>query len=252
MSTIDWSKVKFRASSWGNLMTEPRTKSDADEFGLGATCQKELIKVYNLLRYGRKKDLVLKQMEKGIMVEPESIQLFSALEGRLYFKNEQPLENDFFTGHPDIYTGNNILSAEEVNDIKSSWELDTFTPKLIEKPDKGYEAQLNVYYDLTGAKSGNLVYALVSAPIGIVESEKRKLLYSMNVISEESPEYVTAAAELEKMLVFDDIPPEERCIKIPVPRNNELIQKMKDKVPVLRGWLAWFHEKHMGLYPKTN
>lgn len=252
MREINWQTVKFRASSWGNLLAEAKSKADADQFGLGLTCQKELVKVYNMVMYGRKKDLVMKQMEKGIMVEPESIQLFSMLEGKMYFKNQEPLENEFFTGHPDIFTGESIFNAEEVSDIKSSWELDTFMPKLIETADKGYERQLNVYYDLTNAKSGNLAYTLVSAPQGIVESEKRKLLYNMNVISEESPEYIKAAMELERNLVFEDIPPQERVIKIPVPRNDELIQKMKDKVPVLRNWLQWFHETHMGLYPKTN
>ncbi len=32
--------------------------------------------------------------------------------------------------------------------------------------------------------------------------------------------------KVEKMMVFDDIPPQERVIKIPVPRNEDLIQKI--------------------------
>lgn len=242
---MDFSKVKFRASSWGNLLTESKDKK-----GLGLVCQKELIKIYNMEMYGRKKDITTKQMDKGTQVEPESIQLVSKVEGKLYFKNEQRLENDFFTGHLDIYAGESVFNAEEVNDIKSSWELDTFTPKLIETADKGYEAQLNVYYDLTNAPGGNLFYCLVSAPFGIVESEKKKLLWSMDVISEESPEFILAAAELERLMVFEDIDYRERVIKIPVPRNDELIAKMKSKVPIFRQWLADFHEKHMSQYPK--
>lgn len=245
---IDWNTVRFRASSWGNLLSEPQTKAAKEAGELSVTCQKELIKIYNLIKYGRKKDLVTKQMEKGTMVEGDSITLFSTLEGKLYYKNDVELENEWFTGHPDIFSGETIQNAEEVNDIKSSWELDTFTPKLIEKLDAGYEAQLNVYYSLTGAKYGHLVYCLVSAPMNMVLEAQKRLLYSMDVISEESPDFQKAAAEVERMMVFDDIPPQERVIKIPVPRNDELIQKMKDKVPILRQWLADFEKKHLSQY----
>ena len=43
--SIDWSKTKFRASSWGNLLTEPLSKEDKAAGVLSVTCQKELIKI---------------------------------------------------------------------------------------------------------------------------------------------------------------------------------------------------------------
>jgi hypothetical protein len=190
-------------------------------------------------------------MDKGIQGEPESIQLLSLVEGEFFFKNEEKMENEWFTGHPDL-----ILNKEdgtlEVWDIKTSWEMDSFMPKLIETPDKGYEAQLNVYYSLLGAQGGAIAYCLTSAPQSILEAEKRKLLFSMNVATEFSPEYVLASQELEKLMVFEDIPPEERVIVQRVPKNDELIQKMKDKVPILRQWLSDFHKKHINQYPKTE
>src|ERR1700743_400531 len=151
---MDWSKIKFRASSWGNLMTEPRKKEDKEAGKLSVTCQKELIKIYNLVKYGRKKDIVIKQMTKGTVCEPESITLFSRVEKKLFIKNQEPLENEWFTGHPDIYVGEDIRHATEVHDIKSPWELDTFMPVLVDDIDDGYDYQLQVYYDLTGAKEG--------------------------------------------------------------------------------------------------
>ena len=241
--------TKFRASSWGNLLTEPRTKSEG---ALSITCQKELIKIYNREMYGRVKDITTKQMDKGIQQEPESIKLLSKVEGQFFYKNENNLENEYFTGTPDLFLLNEENQVDECYDIKTSWEIDSFMPKLIEAPDKGYEAQLNCYYDLTGADSGALVYCLVSAPINIVESEKKALLWRMNVVSEIAPEYLKASSELEKLLIYDDIDYRERVIIQKVPRNEELIQKMKDKVPVLREWLQNFHTKHMNLYPKTE
>ncbi len=243
---IKWDEIKFRASSWGNLLAESKVKGEA----IGKTCAAELIKIYCQEVYGRKKDITTKQMDKGKQVEPESISLLSVVEGEMYYKNEDQLENEWFSGHPDIFIGESIQKAELVGDIKSSWSLDTFMPNLIEEADKAYVAQLNCYYDLTGASGGFLAYCLVSAPANILESEKRSLLFKMNVISEFSPEYIKAAEELEKLMVFEDIDPRERVIKIPVPRNDELIEKMKQKVPVMRDWLKNFHEKHTNLYPK--
>lgn len=250
---FDFSTTKFRASSWGNLLTEPKTKEEKAAGILSVTAQKELIKIYNQVIYGRKKDLVTKQMEKGILVEPESIKLFSMVEGELFFKNEEKLENDFFTGHPDVHNNDSIFTATQVHDVKSSWDIDTFMPKLIEGLDKCYEAQLNVYFDLVPtATSGSIAYCLVSAPENMVLDAQRKLLTSMDVVSEESPDFKKAAIELQKMMIYDDIDPRERVIKIPVQKNEELIQKMKDKVPILRTWLQKFHEKHMNLYPKEE
>lgn len=248
---IDWQKTKFRASSWGNLLTEPVTKAAKEAGELSITCQKELIKIYNMVKYNRRKDITTAAMEKGKQVQTEGIKLYSLVEGELYAENFEQLENDFFTGKPDMYLGDRIYKAKKVDDLKNCWELDTFTPKLIEEADKGHTAQLNVYFDLTGAKEGAIVYALLNCPDNILEGEKRKLLYQMNVISEISPEYLEAAAELERNLTFPDIDYREKIIKAPVQRDEELIQKMKDKVPVLRNWLQDFNDKHMALYPKS-
>lgn len=247
--TIDWNKVKFRASSWGNLMTEPQSKEDKTKGELSATAKKELIKIYNLLRYERKKEVVTSKMDKGIQAEPESITLFSRVEKKFYIKNEEQLENEWATGCPDIFEGKSILKATEVWDIKSRWELDSFMPKLMEKADKGEEYQLQCYFSLTGAQYGGIANTLVDCPINILMDEKRKLLYSMNVATEESPDYLRAAEELERLLTFPDIDYRERVIKQPIERNDEIIEKMKARVPIFRQWLADFEKKHMNLYP---
>jgi len=243
---IDWNIVKFRASSWGNLLAESKDKATP----VGKTCAAELIKIYNQVKYGRKKDITTKQMNKGKLGEEDGITLVCRVEKQLYVKNQEQLENEWFTGHPDIFLGESIQKAKQVHDIKCSWELDTFTSKLIESVDKAYEAQLNVYYSLTGAESGSLMYCLVSAPQQIVEQEKRSLLWKMDVSTELNPDYIEAAKELEHLMIFEDIPIQERLIKIPVPRDEKLIEKMKAKVPLFREWLSNFEKKHTSLYPK--
>jgi hypothetical protein len=136
MSTIDWNKVRFRASSWGNLLTEPQSKADREAGVLSKTCQSELIKIYNLLKYGRKRDITTKQMEKGKLAEEESIALLCQVDNKMYYKNEDRLSNEFFDGLPDIYSGKSLSEADTVDDIKTSWDLDTFMPKLLSEPDE--------------------------------------------------------------------------------------------------------------------
>jgi len=250
MKKIDWNQIKFRASSWGNLMTEPQSKADKEAGRLSKTCQKELIKIYCQEIYGRKKDITTSQMEKGTQAEPESIELFNLVEGKNFEKNEEELENEWAKGHVDIYEGSEVRKAISVWDIKTRWQLDSFMPKLVEDVDTGEELQLQVYFALTGATYGGIANTLVDCPINILEQEKLKLLYSMNVATEFAPEYIQAAAELEKLLTFPDIDYRERVIKQEVKRDDEIIEKMKAKVPRMRQWLADFEKKHMNLYPK--
>lgn len=243
---IDWNLIRFRASSWGNLLAESKTKGEP----IGATCAKELVKIYAQEVYGRRKEIVTAAMEKGKMLQANGIAMVSVLEGELYTENDEQLENEWFSGKPDMFTGESITNATKVGELKNSWELESFLPKLMEKPDASHTAQLNVYYSLSGAQEGALFYTLQSCPHGILESEKRRLLYQMDVATELNPEYVKAAEQLEKLLTFPDIDIQERCIKIPVPRDEELISKMRAKVPVMREWLHNFHKKHLSQYPK--
>lgn len=237
---IDWQKTKFRASSWGNLMTEPRSKSEGQ---LSKTCQKELIKIYNWVKYGRKKQIVTRQMIKGIKQEPESITLFSRVEKKLFYKNEIELSNETKTGHPDIFEGETIYTATEIHDIKSSWEMDTFTPKAVEELDAGYDYQLQTYFELVPtAKKGSISYCLVDAPEELIQDELKRLQFDMNIIWDQDPVYLVAAAEIIKNMTFKDIPIEECVIKISVERDDSKIAKMNVKVPLLRDWLKWFDD----------
>lgn len=252
MNKIDWNQIKFRASSWGNLMTDPQSKADKDAGRLSKTCQKELIKIYCQEVYGRKKDITTNKMLKGTEGEEDSITLFSRVEKVFFKKNEEPLENDVFKGHLDVFEGEEIRKATSVWDLKTRWELETFMPKLVEEVDTSEYLQLQVYFDLSGAQYGGIANTLIDCPLSILEDEKRRLLFSMNVATDLSPEYLEAAAELEKRLTFPDIDYRERVIKQIVHRDDEIIEKMRAKAPRMREWLHDFHKKHMSHYPKPS
>jgi hypothetical protein len=235
----DFSKTLIRCSSLGAILTEPQSKEAKLAGELSATAKKELIKTYIREVYDREKDITTKQMEKGIVNEDQGIGMLSKYLQEPLIKNQERFSNDWVCGHPDIITG------DMVYDTKLSYDLWTFLPNVTDTLDKGYILQLQGYMWLTGRKSGAVAYVLTDCPTHIIEQEKRWLLNRMNVISEESPDYIEAAAGLEINLIYPDIPLNERILIIPVAHDEEIIEKIKQRVTKCREYLQEFSQKHL-------
>ena len=235
---MEFSKTLFRSSSIGYLMTEPQTKSDKEAGLLSKTAQKHLLEVYITEKYGRKRDIQTKQMRKGIEVEDESINLLSLYLKKPFSKNQDRFTNDYISGHPDIID-------EGIIDIKSSYDLWTFLGNLPDKLDSLYYWQMQSYMWLTGKQKATIAYCLVNTPYSIIEQEKYYLLKNMDVISEESPEYVKEAMKLELNMKFDDIDIEERILMYSIDRNEDDILRIQHRVEKAREFLSEIEEKHL-------
>jgi hypothetical protein len=236
---INFSETLIRASSVGYLMTDPQSKADKEAGMLSKTAQRHLLDVYIAEKYGRKRDIQTKQMKKGIEVEDQSIELLNKYWGTSYSKNQDRYTNGFITGHPDI------LDSGKVVDIKSSYDLWTFLGNLPDKLDSLYYWQLMSYMWLTGATKGYIAYCLSNTPFGIVEQEKRYLLNRMDVISEESPEYLKEANKLEFNMTFDDIDIAERVLVFTVERNEDDIVRIQNRVEKAREFLHEIELTHL-------
>lgn len=236
---INFSETLIRASSVGYLMVDPQSKADKEAGLLSKTAQRHLLDVYIAEKYGRKRDIQTKQMKKGVEVEDESILLLNKYWNTNYEKNQDRYTNGFITGHPDI------LDKDRVVDIKSSYDLWTFLGNLPDKLDNLYYWQLMSYMWLTGATKGHIAYCLSNTPFGIVEQEKRYLLNRMDVISEESPEYVKEAMRLEFNMTFDDIDVSERVLIYTVDRNEDDIVRIQNKVERAREYLHEIELTHL-------
>lgn len=236
---MDWNNVRFRSSAIGYLLTEPQSQVDKDAGNLSKTAKKYLLEVYIAEKYNRKKDIQTKQMKKGIEVEGDSIDLLSLYFKKPFSKNEERFNNDFITGMPDVIDGNHII------DIKSSYDLWTFLGNIPDKLDSLYYAQLQSYMWLTGAIKGTIAYCLSNTPFSIIEQEKKSLLYKMDVISDDSPEYKKEANKLEFCLKFDDIKLEEKILLFHVDRDEDFISKIQYKVEKSREFLLEIENKHI-------
>lgn len=245
MPKVDWSKLLFRCSCLGLIMTEPKEKVTKDAGGLGKTCISHLIKIYGWEKYGRIDDIQTAAIKKGLAVEEDSITLISEVEKVMYKKNTERINNEYFTGLPDMFLGKEIRKAKIVKDAKSSWNLESFLKNEVEELSKLYYWQFQGYASLTGAKSGSIDFCLVNTPIQIINDEKKRLFYKLNVATEDNEDYKSACAELEFNSIFDDIPKKERIIKFPIQRNDEDIKRAQEKVESCRKWLADFDQKRM-------
>ena len=236
---MNWNETLIRASSVGYLMTEPVTKADKEAGVLSKTAQKHLIEVYIAEKYGRKRDIQTKQMKKGVEAEQDSIDLLSMYLKLPFSKNEERFKNDFITGLPDIINGDTII------DIKSSYDLWTFLGNIPDKLDNLYYWQMQSYMWLTGTRNATIAYCLVNTPEGIIQQEKYNLLKKMDVISEESPEFIKEAMKIEFNMTFDDISINERILTFNVNRSEDDILRIEHKVLKARTFLQELEQTHL-------
>jgi hypothetical protein len=241
MSEINWDSVKIRCSSLADLFTEPQSKADKEAGNLSKTAKTHLIEVYARELWGVEKDLISKQIKKGREAEESAITLLSRLDKVVYSKNDVKEENEWIKGCCDI------LTEETVDENKCSWDAFTFLPKLVEPIDKDYFAQIQGYLWLYNRQKGRLRYTLVDTPDFLITGEKYRLLRSMNVISEESPEYIEAARRLESNMKFSHIPFHLRVVTHEIHRDEEFLAKIPGKVGKAREFLKELYEKHMKL-----
>lgn len=245
---MNFDNLLFRCSGWGHLMTSPVSKVAKEKGELSEGAKTHLIDVFVQNKYGRQTDISNKYISKGLQVEEDSITLYSRVKKKFFRKNELHLSNEFIKGTPDLYTGLEITAADEIIDIKSSWDIYTFFRVHTKDINSLYWWQLQGYMALSGAKKATLAYCLVNTPEAMIEEEKRRLFYKMNVPTIENSDYLQACEDLEKAMTYDDIPMPERVIEFSVERDQEAIEAGFKKVERARQYL---NELHCRLCPSV-
>jgi len=194
--------MKWRPSSLGKLMTQPKAKSEV----LSETAKSYIKTKAKEDYFGYSTHLQTKPMLKGTDWEEESIALVNQVKGTFYVKNKERFENEFLTGEPDIILDNSII------DIKTSWSLDTWPATPEEGINAQYEWQIRGYLWLLDKPVGYLIYCMIDTDdillgdwdnkfihkVSHIDPAKRitVLEYQRNTINEEMMvEKLTAATE---------------------------------------------------------
>lgn len=232
----------------GELLTK---KANSSKVILSDTYISYLMEVYSWETTGKisvSKEMDIEYLQKGKAVEPASIELLSFIDNVLYKKNIERVHNDFLTGIPDVFAGESLIGCSKLKDLKSIWDYPGFLCKLHSGTANGNTEQMQGYGDITGCTDLEVVNALVDMPDVTINDYKRRLMYKMEVATDQNIEYLAAAAEMERSMRFGDIDPHKRLFKMKVePFTDFERQAVYDRVKVGRDWLCQFHETYQQL-----
>lgn len=195
-------KFKSRASSSGQLMVNPRSKTEL----ISQTTRSYLNDWAKEHIYGIKKQIKSKYIDKGIQLEDTAIdKTIEWLDISFAMKNEKSFEDDYFTGTPDL------IVDGVVYDTKCSWDAFSFPLFELEIPTSDYFYQLQVYMHLTGCKSSKLVYVLLNTP--------EQMIY-------------------ETQHVYDHLPKELRIKHFDIEYDHDVIVELQNRVINARTYLS--------------
>lgn len=150
-----------------------------------------------------------KYMDKGLIVEDQSIELYNEVFYTNYKKNTVRLANDWITGECDI-----IVPGVKGIDIKSSWSLATFPAVAEDGEDTTYEWQCRGYMMLWDVPAWEVAYCMVNTPDELITYEQEELHF------------------------VDHIDEPLRVTVVRYERDLALEEKIKHKVELARDYLA--------------
>ncbi len=216
MPKSKYADYKFHCSSLPKLMTNARKAGEV----LSETAKTYLDELWIESEYGRKKYITSNAMQKGTMVETDSLELLERVTGQKYFKNNEQISNDYVIGTPDV--------KKPLIDIKSSWDLWTFHSVDEKDALDTYEWQVKGYAWILGVKTAELIYILVNTPENLIQNEIFRLAYSM-------PE--SEAEKYRHNFVFDDIAEAFRIKRYTINIEDTDFEDLKLKVEAARVYM---------------
>ena len=172
-------------------------------------------------------------MDKGNECEQDSMDLVTqVVPGGFRSRYNTKLQNDYVKGTPDI------VLADCVEDIKTSWNLKTFYNAELSKM---YYTQAQCYMWLTGKQKYRLIYSLVPTPEHLILSECEKLVLKYNR-NKENEDYIKECNQIKKnndlikdiaikkrvkIFEFDYDPKYIETLKVKIERAREYYNTLK-------------------------
>ncbi len=166
--------IRFRCSSIGRLMTDPRSKSEGP-LSVGAKTYIRELAAQEI--FGVDFVVSSKAMEKGIECESDSIALLNTVRGLSLEKNTERKSNDFITGECDLFDE----QTRRGHDIKTSLSIATFPIVVSDCEDKLYEWQMRGYMALWDAEEWEVNYCLVDTPDRLIGFDPMELHFVSNI-----------------------------------------------------------------------
>jgi hypothetical protein len=161
-------EIRFRCSSIGKLMSEPRSKAEGI-LSIGAKTYIRELAAQEL--FGVDFEVSSRQMEKGIRCEPDSIALLNQVRGLALEKNTERRTDEYLTGECDLFDEPDSAGY----DLKTAWSIATFPIVPMDCTSTLYEWQCRGYLRLWNAQTWSVAYALVNTPEDLIGYESQAL-----------------------------------------------------------------------------
>ena len=211
-----------------NRMQELREKINAP-FELSDTAKQFIFEMWAENEKGIYTTFTSKYTDKGLWTEEECLTLLTKLDERFYSKNKDRIENDDFTGEVDISV-HQIDGKKVIQDIKSSWDLNTYWNAEI---DKRKEYQARVYMELWDADECWIRHCLVDCPEHLWQGELYRWKLNNGIIDEEMEEVKEFYEKFRAQLIFSDNPnisEEERVRTFKIERDQKKYDELVERV----------------------
>lgn len=199
---------------------------------LSETVKTLLKEIWIQEKYNRKQIIVSKYLEKGTNQEPESISLYRKATQEFCQKNEERFESEFLCGTPDL------IIADKVVDIKTSWNIWTFAKSDQDSAKKDYYYQLLAYMILTGKTKSQLAYCLINNSEYTIYQEVQKIKFAYGLSDEKDGQQLD---EIENQInlnnTYDDIPVQERVKIFEFELDPDEVTKVETQLKACREYL---------------
>lgn len=233
---IEKLKKEFSEKLYELKAKESEFASKKNDIVLSKTTISYLISVYIQEKYGRKKEIDNKYLQKGLGVEKKSESLIADVHDSFYDHNTERKFNDFVNGECDIFDSDNKRTL----DGKANWNLHTFFSKKLEDLKPIYKWQGIGYMSLWKVKKHVVCNTLINTPEGIIEDEYRRALYSIGSNLKDTELYERMKENIRKNNIFDDIPEKERIYEVETEWDESEYERLCKRISQCREWLNEF------------
>lgn len=211
-----------------------------------------LIDIYVNEKYGKKipssgKDYSL-GLINGSLSEFRSLELVSNVTGEQYKVNKDLISNKYIKGRLDAYIGKSLKKAEKVVEIKTSQSMNSLL-SIANKETliSTYYWQLMGYMFLTNARIAEIYHVVVTYDQNIITESINRYLSRVKGMGLPKDKVEQEIESIRNNLTFDEIPASERVVKFSIERNDEEINRIKNKVVAARKYLKEFEKLHLNI-----
>ena len=201
----------FRCSSLHKLIGDGRSKAAV----ISDTAKSAIRDIVKEDLYGFRSFTGNQYTQKGNLLEDLAIEMSGKMRFRNYQKHVGRVENELITGECDVLD----LERKLIIDTKCTWDIGThpfFADEAMEKVKKaGYDVQMQAYMWLYDCDVANIDFWLFPCP----------------------PELLNGWDDIDQLVhLVEKIDIRERKTTVVIERDESIIQKIKDKIPLCQAY----------------